>query len=124
MITTGSQYKLGDLVCHESDLAPFLVTGIRETEIEIQGDFSGGTHNVSQRDWVPLSDVVKIPPKRNRPEERVNWALQVDPEKEYPVTYTYHSQRGRLPGITKLKGADLTEPQIIQLYEMGLIELR
>jgi hypothetical protein len=31
---------------------PFKVVGIRENQVELQGDFSGGTHNVSQRDWL------------------------------------------------------------------------
>lgn len=30
---------------------PFKVVGIRENQIELEGDFSGGTHGVTQRDW-------------------------------------------------------------------------
>jgi hypothetical protein len=30
---------------------PFKVVGIRQNEIELEGDFSGGTHNVCQKDW-------------------------------------------------------------------------
>ena len=30
---------------------PFKIVGIRENEIELEGDFSGGTHNVNQKDW-------------------------------------------------------------------------
>ena len=30
---------------------PFKIVGIREKQVELQGDFSGGTHNVSQKDW-------------------------------------------------------------------------
>lgn len=30
---------------------PFKIVGIRENEVELEGDFSGGTHNVSQKDW-------------------------------------------------------------------------
>lgn len=30
---------------------PFKIVGIRENQIELEGDFSGGTHNVSQKDW-------------------------------------------------------------------------
>lgn len=30
---------------------PFKVVGIRENQVELEGDFSGGTHNVSQKDW-------------------------------------------------------------------------
>ncbi|MGN6417776.1 MAG: hypothetical protein ACTHMC_09810 [Pseudobacter sp.] len=51
------QYKLGDLVSHPTDLAPFKVVGIRENELEIEGDFSGGTHNVCQIGWVPIEDI-------------------------------------------------------------------
>lgn len=51
-------YKLGDKVRHETDNCPFKVVGIRENSIEIQSDFSGGTHNVSQTDWVRLADVL------------------------------------------------------------------
>lgn len=31
---------------------PFKIVGIRENEIELEGDWSGGTHNVYQKDWV------------------------------------------------------------------------
>jgi hypothetical protein len=50
-------YNLGDLVYHECDNAPFKVVGVRFNSIEIEGDFSGGTHNVVQRDWVNPEDV-------------------------------------------------------------------
>ncbi len=30
---------------------PFKIVGIREDQVELEGDFSGGTHNVKQRDW-------------------------------------------------------------------------
>jgi len=30
---------------------PFKIVGIRENQIELEGDFSGGTHNVTQKDW-------------------------------------------------------------------------
>lgn len=30
---------------------PFKIVGIRENQVELEGDFSGGTHNVTQRDW-------------------------------------------------------------------------
>jgi len=31
----------------------FKVVGIRETELELEGDWSGGAHCVSQRSWYP-----------------------------------------------------------------------
>lgn len=30
---------------------PFKVVGIRENQVELEGDFSGSTHNVSQKGW-------------------------------------------------------------------------
>lgn len=30
---------------------PFKIVGIREDQVELEGDFSGGTHNVRQKDW-------------------------------------------------------------------------
>tara|TARA_R110000868_G_scaffold119513_5_gene317279 strand:- start:19692 stop:20006 length:315 start_codon:yes stop_codon:yes gene_type:complete len=30
---------------------PFKIVGIRENQIELEGDFSGGIHKVVQRDW-------------------------------------------------------------------------
>jgi predicted nucleotide-binding protein len=50
-------YKLDDKVKHPSDLAAFTVVGIRKDTIEIEGDFSGGTHNVTQKDWVDINEV-------------------------------------------------------------------
>lgn len=29
------------------------VVGLRRDTIELQGDYSGGTHNVCQKDWLP-----------------------------------------------------------------------
>jgi len=34
------------------------ITGIRKTEIELEGDYSGGTHDVCQRDWLPIEGVL------------------------------------------------------------------
>lgn len=39
---------------------PFKVVGIRENEVEIQGDFSGGTHNVSQKDWIGVDKLFVV----------------------------------------------------------------
>ncbi len=30
---------------------PFKIVGIRENQVELQGDFSGGTHKITQEDW-------------------------------------------------------------------------
>ena len=50
-------YKLGDKVYHHCDAAPFIVVGIRENEVEIKGDWSGGTHNIDEADWVNLESI-------------------------------------------------------------------
>lgn len=52
----------------------------------------------------------------------INWAIQVDPKKWYPVRYTINHQRpekGRNYTPTFLKGGDMTENQI-KKYVMGL----
>lgn len=33
------------------------VVGLRENEIELEGDYSGGTHNVCQRSWMPVKGI-------------------------------------------------------------------
>jgi len=50
-------FKLGDKVYHKADAAPFEVVGVRKTEVEIQGDWSGGTHNVNQKGWVNYTEI-------------------------------------------------------------------
>lgn len=36
------------------------VVGIRKTEIELMGDYSGGTHNVSQKSWMPIKGAFRL----------------------------------------------------------------
>lgn len=50
-------FKIGNEVYHEVDAAPFIVVGIRKTTIEIEGDWSGGTHNIKQKGWVNHTDI-------------------------------------------------------------------
>ncbi len=33
------------------------VVGLRKKEVELEGDYSGGTHNVCQRSWMPIEGV-------------------------------------------------------------------
>ena len=52
-----SQVALGQKVYHDSIYKgnePLIVTGIRENELELEGDYSGGTHNVAQKDWLSI----------------------------------------------------------------------
>jgi dCMP deaminase len=51
-------YRLGDKVLYPGvDRAPFIVKGIMEDELLIEGDWSGGTHNVCQTGWAPIDDL-------------------------------------------------------------------
>ena len=54
--------ELGMIVYHEdcyNGKEPLKVIGIRENEVELEGDYSGGTHNVCQRDWLPIKGIVE-----------------------------------------------------------------
>ncbi len=61
---TGKEYRLGNLVTiniYENET--FEVVGIREKELELKGDWSGGTHNVSQSGWYPVDQCKLILPE-------------------------------------------------------------
>lgn len=47
--------------------------------------------------------------------------LNIDPEKYYPVNYTYNQDRTRNNTPTFLQGKDLTENQIVSLHYSGEI---
>ena len=49
----------------------------------------------------------------------MNFALLVKEETQYPVTYTIKQNGNKVMENTKLKGGDLTENQIKQLYFSG-----
>ena len=36
------------------------IVGIRKTEVELEGDFSGGTHLVTQKDWLPIEGLFRL----------------------------------------------------------------
>lgn len=53
--------ELNQTVYHENiywGKEPMKVVGIREKEVELQGDYSGGTHSVCQTSWMLLSGVL------------------------------------------------------------------
>jgi hypothetical protein len=55
--------NLGMFVFHESiyDGKELLkVVGIRNKEIELEGDYSGGTHNVIQKAWLPIKGTFRL----------------------------------------------------------------
>jgi hypothetical protein len=57
-------YKLGYKVTTEyyNHGEVFTVVGIREDELELRGDWSGGTHNVDQTDWYPIEKCKPVLP--------------------------------------------------------------
>ncbi len=42
----------------------FEIIGERKNEVEIQGDFSAGTHNVCQSQWESKEKIKEFPPNR------------------------------------------------------------
>ena len=56
-----SDYSLGDKVTTDyyNHGETFKVVGIRENDLELQGDWSGGTHNVNQTSWYPTAECKK-----------------------------------------------------------------
>lgn len=36
------------------------VVGIRKDSVELQGDYSGGTHKVCQKDWHPIEGLFRL----------------------------------------------------------------
>ena len=58
-----TEIKIGDTVYHRSiyeHKEPLKVVGIIENSLLLEGDFSGGTHNVIQRDWLPLKGTSRV----------------------------------------------------------------
>jgi len=55
--------KIGQIVYHRDvyeHKEPLKIIGIKENELELEGDYSGGTHNVIQSQWMPLKGVSLI----------------------------------------------------------------
>jgi hypothetical protein len=53
---------------------------------------------------------------------RINFATLVEEETLYPVTYTVRQNGDRIKENTTLRGGDLTENQIKELYYKGYFE--
>lgn len=57
------ELKIGQKVYHR-DLydhkEQMLIVGIRENEVELEGDYSGGTHNTVGKQWMPIKGVSRI----------------------------------------------------------------
>lgn len=50
----------------------FEIVGLKKGEVLLEGDFSGGTHNVKQESWVPRKGLIL----ENR------WGAWIDPDNE------------------------------------------
>jgi hypothetical protein len=58
-----SSINIGDIVYHRSvyeHREPLKVVGITEDKLLLEGDYSGGTHNVIQRDWLPIKGTSRV----------------------------------------------------------------
>jgi hypothetical protein len=84
--------KIGALAYHDKIYGSkelMTVVGIRATEVELEGDYSGGTHNVVEKDWLPMEGLVLYPRKIECP-NKVNGSCTLHnifcgyPDCEYP----------------------------------------
>ncbi len=56
-------FIIGQTVYHRrvyNHREPLKIIGIRESDLELEGDFSGGTHNVCQKDWFPIKGTSRV----------------------------------------------------------------
>lgn len=58
-----AEFRIGQTVYHRqvyNHKEPLKIVGIRENELELEGDYSGGTHNVNQKQWLPIEGVSRV----------------------------------------------------------------
>jgi hypothetical protein len=63
MLADSRSFRIGDIVYHRlvyEHKEPLKVVGITEDKLLLEGDYSGGTHNVCQRDWLPIKGTSRI----------------------------------------------------------------
>ena len=56
-------FQIGQTVYHRNvyeHKVPLKIVGILEDKLLLEGDFSGGTHNVIQREWLPVKGTSRI----------------------------------------------------------------
>lgn len=57
------EFKIGQTVYHRKvyeHREALKVVGIRANELELEGDYSGGTHGVCQKQWMPVKGVSRV----------------------------------------------------------------
>lgn len=55
--------ELGMTVFHDSIYKGrelMTIVGIRKHEVELEGDYSGGTHNILQKSWLPIEGAFRL----------------------------------------------------------------
>ena len=63
MKTDSRSFKIGDIVYHRlvyGHKEPLKVVGITEDKLFLEGDYSGGTHSVCERIWLPIKGTSRI----------------------------------------------------------------
>lgn len=81
------EFKIGQTVYHRDiydHREELKIVGIRETELELEGDYSGGTHGVRQKQWMPIKGVSRIRDHKYKKECR-DFAVGVE-ELAKPIT--------------------------------------
>lgn len=61
LVDVVNEFKLGQKVYHKriyDGREQLTIIGIRTNSLELEGDYSGGTHNVCQSDWLPVDGVL------------------------------------------------------------------
>lgn len=56
-------FQIGEIVYHRKvyeHREALKIVGILEDKLLLEGDFSGGTNNVTQRDWLPIKGTSRI----------------------------------------------------------------
>lgn len=62
-MNTPHNFQLGQIVYHRdvyNHKEPLKIVGIREHQLELEGDYSGGTNNVRQQQWLPIKGVSRV----------------------------------------------------------------
>lgn len=57
------EFKIGEFVYHRDvyeHTERLKIVGIRHNELELEGDYSGGTNCVIQKQWLPIKGVSRI----------------------------------------------------------------
>lgn len=58
-----NNFKIGQVVYHRSvyeHKEPLTIIGLTKDKLLLEGDYSGGTNNVTQRDWLPIKGTSRI----------------------------------------------------------------